>query len=56
MLFDVVEHLGPIVPLINGFVGEGSPPDMIFIVTIVNLLHYPPDLLGSEAYQVWVIV
>jgi len=54
MLLGVIEHLGPIVPLVNGFVGEGSPSSMISIVIIVDFLHYPPYLLRSEASQVWV--
>jgi len=55
MLFGLVEHVGPMVPLVNGFVSEGSPPDMIFTVAILNLLYY---LLGLwfEASQVWVRV
>ena len=53
MLLGVIKHFGPVIPLVDGFVGEGSSPSMVFIV-VVNLLHYAPDLLGSEAPQVQV--
>ena len=52
----VVEHLRLVVPMVNGFVGEISSPDMIFKVAIMHLLHYPLGLLGSGASQVWVRV
>ena len=52
----VVEHLRSVTHLVNGFVGEGSSLGMIFIVSIMNLLHYLLGLLGSEASQVWVRV
>jgi len=56
MLLGVIEHLGAIVSLVNGFIGERLPSGMIATVTVMNLLPYPPGLLGSEASQVWVRV
>jgi len=56
IFLDVVEHLGPVIPLVDGLVGDRVSPGMIFTVVVVNLLYYALHFLGSEAPQVLVRV
>jgi len=52
MFFGIIEHLGPMIPLVDDFVGKGLAPGMILIVVVMDLLHCPPGFFGSEAPQV----
>ena len=45
----IMEHLGPIVSLVDGFIGEGSADCMIPTVTVVDLLHYLLYFVWSES-------
>jgi len=56
IFFGIIEHVGPIVSLVDDFVGMGPTPDMFPTVAIVDLLHCPLGFFGSEAPQVWVKV
>jgi len=52
ILLGIIEHFGPIVPLVDGFVGEGSTSDMVFTIAIVDFLHHLLDFVRPEAPQI----
>jgi len=56
ILLGIIKHFGPIIPLVDGFVGEGSTSDMVFTVAIVDFLHHLLDFVRPEAPQIRVRV
>ena len=48
----VIEHLGPIVTLLDDFVSEGSASSMVPAITIMDLPHYSSGFLWTGASQI----
>ena len=56
IILGVVEHLEPIVPLVDDLVDERASSHVVPIVAIVNFLHHLPSLLQTKATQIRVEV
>ena len=54
IFFGIIEHLGPITPLVDDFMGKRSATDMVPTIFFVDLLHYPLGFVRFEAPQVWI--
>jgi len=48
VFLDAVEHLKPVVLLVNGFVSEVSTSRVVPVVAIMNLLHHFLGFVQSE--------
>ena len=48
VVLDIVEHLGPVVPLLDGFMSDGLASYMVLTITIVNILDHFLGFVWSE--------
>jgi len=56
IILGVIEHLGPVVPLVDDLVGERAFSRVVPTVDVVNFLHHLPSLLQTKASQIQVEV
>ena len=53
IIFGVIEHLRPVVPVVDDFVGEGVSSCVVPTV-VVDFLDHSPSFVWPETSQIWV--
>ena len=54
IILDVIEHIGPVLPLVDDVVGKGASVRVVLRVSIVDFLHHLPSLLRTKASHIQV--
>ena len=52
IILGIVEHLGPVVPLVDDHVGERATSCVVPAISVVDFLYHPLSLLRTEASQI----
>ena len=56
LIFHVYEHLWPIVPSVNGFVGDGLFTRLVPTVIVMDFMYHFLRFLWSETLQIGIVV
>jgi len=49
ILLGIIEHLGPVVPLVNYLIGKGASSFVVSTVIIMNFLYHFSSLVRTKA-------